>query len=480
MRDPTTVMALLKRLCAASVVLAFAAPVLAQEVIPDFYKDPGLHPNRSYVNQSFGEHIDPFTGALQLHYVDLHLPGNGGFDLEVVRSYNSASVNPLNPATYESLAGLGWTVHFGRVLSKNTSICTTNMTSVADNPVLELPDGSRQLLAFTGTTPLALTTQRWRADCLNGSGLSVYSPDGVRYDMTQSVGVGINQYAWYTTKITDRNGNTATVNYNAASSQEIGSVVTSDGRTLTFGYSGGGTPARRITQITGVPGQTFTYSYVDVTGVADKYFLDTVTRPGGTQWRYQYNGPLNNNTSPGSYILRQLTFPEGGSLSYTYSFVPFDGQNPTATTAVFTKTASTGGSWTFSYQPGSPTALDTTTVASPSGTTTYRHVGPNYTGSGTVWTVGLLMSKQIGSEQAEAYTWDKQLISPENYFRPGAWFLTKVDNDTYAPVLAGRSIVRDGQTYSSTFSNFDSYGNPQTIIESGSNGGNRTILATRP
>mgnify|MGYP000039925177 CR=1 FL=1 len=33
-----------------------------------------------------------------------------------------------------------------------------------------------------------LTTQRWRAECIGaGTGLAVYSPDGIRYDMTQQV-----------------------------------------------------------------------------------------------------------------------------------------------------------------------------------------------------------------------------------------------------------------------------------------------------
>lgn len=172
-----------------------AWPVHSQEVIPDFYKDPGIQPNRSYVNQGFGEFIDPFTGALQLHYVDIHLPGNGGFDLKVVRSYNSTSVEPTNPALHESLAGVGWNIHFGRVLkSRETSICfNKNSQTIADNPVLELPDGSRQLLAFTGTTaPLLITTQRWRADCITSGagGLAVTSPDGTRYDMNQLVNLG--------------------------------------------------------------------------------------------------------------------------------------------------------------------------------------------------------------------------------------------------------------------------------------------------
>lgn len=452
----------------------------AQEVIPDFYRDPGLYPNRSYVNQSFNEHIDPFTGSLQQHYVDIYIPGNGGFDLRVVRSYNSASVDPLNPASYESLAGLGWTIHFGRVLkAKETTICTNkNALTVADNPVLELPDGSRQLLAFTsGTSPLMLTTQRWRADCSGaGTGLIVYSPDGTRYDMTQlvNVGTGVNPvYAWFTTKITDRNGNYATINYANTSSPEVTSISTNDGRTVSFSYADSGLASRRITSISGA-GQTYSYSYQAVSGVAGKYFLTSVTRPGGTSWNYGYNGNLN--TSPGSYIMSSTTHPQGGSISYGYGFVYFDSQaNPSSrSTVVTSKSRSAGGSWTFSYSPGSSNTYDTTTVNTPSGTITYRHIGPNYSSSGTVWMVGLLMSKTIGSTQTETYTWGKQKISSENYFRPGA-FVLKVDSgETNAPILTQKTISRDGASYSTSFGGFDSYGNPATISESGTSGGSRS------
>jgi hypothetical protein len=316
----------------------------AQEVIPDFYKGPGIDPNRSYVNQSFAEHIDPFTGSLQLHYVDNHLPGNGGFDLSVVRSYSSAGVPYLNPAQYVGLAGVGWTIHFGRVLKKDTAVCGPGGTSVANNPVIETPDGSRQLLAYTGTTPLALTTQRWRADCASGNGLLVYSPDGTRYDMTQFVNVsaGSAQYAWYTTRITDRNGNTATINYANASSPEITSVTTSDGRSVTFQYASAGTDARRITSISSA-GQTYSYGYTAISGVANRYQLTTVTRPGGTTWRYAYNDNLG--TTAGSYLMKSLTHPEGGTISYTYDSVYFDTQaNPNSLSMVVkTKAMSSNG-----------------------------------------------------------------------------------------------------------------------------------------
>ena len=481
----TFTLAALSRLLVAVIALSAARHTLGQEVIPDFYREPGLQPTRDYVSQHFSEHIDPFTGALQLHYVDLFLPGNGGFDLRVVRSYNSASVDPTNPSSFESLAGLGWTIHFGRVLkTKVTSVCiNTNAQSVADNPVLELPDGSRQLLAFTGgLSPLLLTNQRWRADCItSGSGgLAVYSPDGTRYDMTQLVNVGtaLNPiYAWYTTRITDRNGNFATVAYVGSASPEISSLSASDGRLISFSYLDSGLLSRRISSISASGGQTFTYSYQSVPNTT-KYFLATVTRPDSTTWQYAYNGATSNGS--GSYAMRQLRYPLGGTIDYAYAWVYFDAQaNPMyRTSAVTGKTVSSGGTWTFAYSPGAPGVYDTTIVSTPAGSITYRHVGPNYSSSGTVWMVGLLMSKTVGSVQTENYAWGKQKISSENYFRPGQ-FVTKVDTgETNAPVLLQRQIQRDGATYATSYSAFDGYGNAGSIGESGPNGGLRTTTLT--
>src|SRR3954470_2339766 len=80
----------------------------ALEPIPSFYQEPGLSPNRDYINQQVNEHIDPFTGKLQLHYVDLFLPGNGGMDIKVQRSYNSQDDVLSEPTAL----GVGWTMHF--------------------------------------------------------------------------------------------------------------------------------------------------------------------------------------------------------------------------------------------------------------------------------------------------------------------------------------------------------------------------------
>lgn len=458
----------------------------AQEVIPDFYKEPGLNSNRSFVNQNFNEHIDPFTGSLQLHYVDVHIPGNGGFDLSVVRSYNSASFDETNPVAYQSQAGLGWNIHFGRVLNRTNILPCSQTTFGMDtlgNPVVEMPDGSTQLLVYSGSTsPLMLTTKRWRADCTSGGlGYSVYSPDGTRYDMTQQVTVGSGtnvRYAWYTTKITDRNNNTATITYAGSFDPRVSSIATSDGRSIDFTYHASGL----VSTIT-ANGASFSYTYQAITGVSGAYHLKTVTRPGGTTWQYEYNGAISN--APGSHALKRVTYPEGGYIDYRYGsstsdYVYFDSVSNaiSRSTVVKGKTTSDGGTWSFTYSPGSVSNYDTTTVNGPAGTTTYKHVGPNYTAGGTLWMVGLLMEKHIDSLQTETYTWTSHSISSQLYKRPGAWKATRADSNVYAPVMASRTITRDGQTYKSTYSNFDSYGNPKSVTEAGPESGNRTTALT--
>lgn len=465
--------------------LALAIPVAANEVISDFYREPGVYPNRDYVNQHINEHIDPFTGSLQLHAVDVHIPGDGGLSLDVVRSYNSATVDYDNPFLYHSPAGLGWTIHFGRVLrAKDNFICSNlKADTVIDNPTLELPSGGKQLLYFTqgSGAPMALTTQRWKADCAsNGAGLIVTSPTGIRYEMTHVVVENVSPnpiYSWYTKKISDRNGNSITVNYLNSTTSEISTVTASDGRKLTFTYNNSGSTNHRIATITGATGQNWKYNYTAIPNVASQYFLTEVVRPDSRSWKYSYNANLGN--TPGSFLLKDFTYPQGGKVSYTYAHVFFDSaSNPySLSTVVKTKATSDGGNWSFTYKPGNFNVYDETEVITPSGKVVYKHIGPHHGGSGSVWKVGLLVEKQIGTVQTETYTWDKQVISPENYLRPGA-FVTKVDLESYAPILTQKKIVRDGVTYNTTFSEFDAYGNPGKTVESGPNGGSKTTNTT--
>lgn len=489
--DRISLLAMLRKLLICTVLLTFVCSAAAKEatgdeIIPDFYKDPGLYPNRDYINQHANEHIDPFTGALQYHYVDLHIPGNGGFDLKVIRSYNSSSIdNHENLFKFRSLAGLGWTVHFGKVTKVlNPGICDNmNSASIKDNPVLELPDGSRQILAFTGkTSSTMLTKQYWRGECISG-GIAIFSPDGMRYDMTRLVREDVDSiaiYSWYTTRITDRNGNFAEIKYAGTANPEITQVSTNDGRTINFTYVDSGTFKRRISQISG-EGQIYRYNYTPVTISGIFYQLTSVVRPDSTQWQYTYNENLG--FSPGSYLMKNATYPHGGSIEYSYDYHFLGHLNTVSkirTTVVTKKSVSTGGTWNFEYAQGTPGVPDTTTVNTPSGTITYRHIGTNYFYSHIdhIWMTGLLVSRTTGDVQTETYTWDKLKISNENDFRPGAGGFFIDSSGTHAPILAQKTINRDGTSYTTKYSNFDDYGNPATISESGPNGGNRATSLT--
>ena len=450
--------------------------------MPDFYKEPGLYPNRDYTNQHFGEHIDPFTGALQLHYTDVFIPGNGGFNLAVQRSYNSSVVDKNQPK-HNSMMGVGWSLHFGRVTKAGGGgICSNDdsLTST-DNPVLETSDGATQRLYFTASgSPLMLTTQRWRAECAGSStpGLIIYSPDGTRYRMSKQVSEGgfagtVNAY--YTTLITDRNGNTATVSYNNSNTAaaEITSVSTSGGRSITFTYNDSGTSYRRVASIAG-PAGTWYYGYSAISGLSNTYQLTSVTRPVSGSWSYSYNGNLQ--PSAGSHQMNSLTMPQGGQITYGYGNVSVDSSAGSSVSMVTSKYA--GAYWNWSYSPATFNgSQDTTTVSTPAGTHTYQHWGPNGVGSGDVWKIGLLTYKSLGAEQTEAYTWSKLFVVDEPNSRDGT-FSSKQDADTYQPVLTQKVITRGGTTFTTGYSGYDSYGNPSVINETGPNGGSRSTSAS--
>jgi len=448
----------------------------------DYYSEAGIPAQRDTVSGHLVDRVDPFTGKLQLHHVDLVVPGNGGLDIRIIRSYSSQNDNPGERTPW----GSGWTMHFGRVLIVDPNkLCGGALwqTSVNDNPVLELPDGSRQILADSKTMgasqPLFTTASRWKADCVGGgTGLLVTSPEGTQHRMDRhGVSVG-GMHSYYPTLITDRNGNTVSLGYqtndNATTGPLLTTVNASDGRAVTFTYTDPTGPNVRLASIS-ANGQTWTYSFTPTPNWQNYWNLTTVTRPGGTTWSYTYNGQLGTNVA-GSYSLRTVTHPEGGPLVFDYRYVDFNADGPVRLTAVMKKTAGSA-TWNYGYSPSSASGThDVTTVQAPNGTITYRHFGYNTVQSGDVWKIGLIHQKTIGSLQTESYTWTSQVISTENNVRVNQ-FVSRADTDFRAPLLASCAITRDGTAYTTTYTSFDSFGNPRSISESG-NGTTKSTSAT--
>jgi YD repeat-containing protein len=162
-------------------------------------------------------------------------------------------------------------------------------------------------------------------------------------------------------------------------------------------------------------------------------------------------------------------------------------------------TTSDGGVWTYTYNRSSTqNQYDVTTITTPSGTETYKHMGVGYfkptPGTSDLlrpnacspsapdpWKLGLLVEKSVDGLATETYTWTRRLLSPDEYQVIRSWALLRENPFTtlfYVPLLAGVSRTVDGASYTTTYSNFDTYGNPGTIVESGPNGGNRTTTRT--
>jgi len=435
-------------------------------VIRDYYDAPGVYPTRDYVNQHFGEHIDPFTGRLQLHYVDVFIPGNGGFDLQIQRSYSN--VNDLaGPPLYSPL-GAGWTLHLGRISKSNALPCDGSLwTNTLHAPVVELPDGSQQILA--GRTAYSgadyVSVNRWRAQCFGGgTGLIVTSPEGVSYQMSKAYSDG-GAYYWYAERITDRNGNSLSIAYTTVAGRLlISSVTASDGRFVSFGHTvqSDGTP---LYSSISANGYSWSFSYAGDPASPGVWYLTAVTRPVAGAWTYDYN--FSNSSAVGQFCLRSLRYPTGGTISYQYGRVSFGSSaGGMQSTVVLSKSAS-GGSWRFSYAPSTGFGIaDATTVTTPSGTEVYRHVGWGTVGNNELWKVGLLLQRTTGSVHSESLQWSSQQVAAQSYYRPDQSRLV-TDAATFAPVLVSRTIVQDGTTYRTTYAGFDSYGNPATIAESG-------------
>ena len=475
------IITLQQALLLAGGLLSSYSIALANDVplIPDYYNEAGISDVRQDESSYINEFIDPFTGSLQWHNNDLSIPGNGGFNLKLLRAYNSALITPSdNLGSFNGGSepmGVGWQMHLGKVISKSdANVCSNTIVSTIDNPVLELPDGSSQIFSFTSNNNArVMTGKRWKAECSGGQ-VTVYSPGGTQYLMGKIVKSNPDPkaiYSLYPTKITDRNGNYANITYERLGPR-ITQITTNDGRVVNFGYTNytvsSGNSSYTINLLSSISSEdkTVRYSYDQVPGQG-AFFLSKVTLPDGTNWLYTYN-PNTGSITDNRYLLKQVETPYGGKFNYSYQiFRP----SVTPISFVVTNKTTNNGSWDFSYTSGSAGNYDKTVVSGPSGTTTYTHFGPANAENGTVWRIGTLLSKTIGDQQTETYTWTPQQISAENLMRLGA-YAPKADSGTNVPLLSQKKITRNGATYTTDYS-YDSYGNPITIKETGPNGGNR-------
>jgi YD repeat-containing protein len=481
--------------------------------LPDFYSEPGQSSDRAY--QSDGsESIDPFGGGLQLHYVDLVAPSNQ-MDIVINRAYSSSDAQTYKHIKTQGISAakdnivtyFGWTMHFGRLVLPSTGniggtgACgAKSLVDINDNIRMDMPDGSsRVFYEGTGTySGMLISSDRWRGKCTGVNKLEITSPDGTTYLMDQ-LELHSNSRQFYPSKITNALGQSMSIEYG-----KIGNPtgitnnslyikqVTSGDAVVKYHYDSLTTTNMRLTQICHST-RCVKYSGESISSVPGfRFQLRTVIRPDGHKYQYKYY-LLGSNTTSGNLSLQSVTTPMFKKTEYLYELKDFDvnalaGFNKIQTDVVQRKTVTGPGIqkkvWSYRYEPSSNG--DTTIVAGPKNTVTYKHYGIQEASNGNMWRLGLLKSKSISSQisspgfvsgtfegsaksETEEFEWGNQLLSLEDNFRTVRNGLnqTKKDNECYATFIKKKTITRDGTKYTTTFSNHDAHGNPRTVVETG-------------
>jgi|GEM_PF-1221004 len=418
----------------------------------DFTEDDASAVSRR--RQLFGsvhDSVDPLSGELFVRHVDLLIPGNGGLDLEVARTYASKGRWYAN-----SPYGPGWRLHFGLV-GNATDACDGKH---GHRPVLYLPDGQRIALVGNADSegPRYISRERWSADCDGEGHLFARSPDGTTYDfgsvaksadavepegLEPGTETNIVEGIWQVERIVDRNDNWLEFEYRRPTEGVPVGGGSSDSPAT--GYPGSrNSSAGRLTQITASDGREVAFEYdTDKAGMSRLSAVVAVDEVTGDERRWTYAHELRRGAHGDCLELRQggygeaggtdndegcgsapdpqerqrlvVTDPDGEVWSFGHCGDPtecgFSMINPRGGRTVYRFEQQTGygpvvydkrtfegddelGQWSFSYHPDRPEGA-VSWVWGPASTTLYIHYGAQTTNDGTAWLIGALKDKYV-------------------------------------------------------------------------------------
>lgn len=306
-----------------------------------------------------GEHVDARTGSLYWEITDFTLPGQGGFDIEIVRSFNKNGPERLALGNWE-LEIPRITIEMSRSAYKQTkrghSLCNkAEMYQDEGNGMqLRIPkQRPRDLLIRSASSPhpkraLFVTNDHWIAYCttrkLNDRHRVLYkntvaafvveSPNGRQYIMdhiSQDESGRAPRVTFYASEVRDRNGHWLKYEYNyMAISKQNGrggeteyyqpkpsllKISTKDGRTVNFAYKyeqpSFDEPFRlpRLVKIS-ANGTSWTYT-TKYNSKIKLYELTKATRPDASEWRYSYGNGIGQN-------LKTVVTPSQAEIQYDY------------------------------------------------------------------------------------------------------------------------------------------------------------------
>lgn len=269
------------------------------------------HTNHFGTHCDCNDPIDVSTGDFSQTQTDFEIGGRG-VGLDLTRTYDAqAAATASSPGAF----GYGWTNSFNDHLISEES--GKKVTAVS-------ADGSTVPFTESGGSFAAPT---WSQDTLSGNAETGYTltlPEQTKYKFS---GTGKLE------KVTDRNGNEATLAYNG--SGQLETITDPAGRKITLTYNGEGLVEKAKDPM----GREVKYTY-------ESKNLASVTMPGETEprWKFKYDG---------SHRMTTMTDGRGGKLTNEY-----DSSN-----RVISQTDPAERIATFEYRPFETTITNKTTGA---------------------------------------------------------------------------------------------------------------------
>ncbi len=364
------------------------------------YNVIGVDSEHAGMSGQGGENVDLFSGALNLTYTDVVIPGAFGLDMAVVRSYSSKVADETGTEIDYGWAGLGWHILPGGRLYFDSAAGTNYLW-------LDLPGSGRQrcYLLSTGDEPYYREggdDDEFPNQDSGGSGLwmskdftFVYPSgteviDSTEYQLYSAITTAGVVYefsvadtasdGWvYGTRIYNAYGDEITLSYDSSGEPgALSSMSDAQGRTISFSLDTDG--FLDDLTYTDANGAAATVDYAVAQDTSYRYQLEAVTLPTGEVTSYAYYDGI---TDLWDGALELVTLPTGGSWTYTYDEVDFlwdydlsaSAEVVYTTAALSTRTHSPDVSssfvWTYDYESYVPILVfddrRSTTVGLPSG-----------------------------------------------------------------------------------------------------------------
>ena len=362
------------------------------------------------------ESIDTFSGMLQYAYTDAVIPGDGGFDLPVMRRYTN--VQYQNQDSTNRVFGQRWDIHFGRIKSNATNadlsqaFCPLELYQDANfAPAFQTPDGTTHPIytvdsAYPGASN-GITRELHRVTCNTDGTIEIETSSGMTYFfgkqrylengnglqfpealVNSEQRVEYKDYL-YATRIEDRNGNAFDIDYtlvwssNGLSNSPVFTIDSvRQGTRIAAEFTYDVAPGESANQISQTPNvilhqlkvgeKVLEYTYdSEFSGDTAKRLLlnnliDVSITTGAAQgasqvdFSYEYYPAIEEDgvvvwqiDDANAGNLKTLTNRFGGTTTYGYQWIASpDGNSFNGVRAIASKTASGLGTWTYEFEQG--------------------------------------------------------------------------------------------------------------------------------